>query len=104
MNYDQQDADKEILSTLRQHGDNMFKVRPVLHYSLFDDKKSLQVFLDKLKSLSIQAIPTKKPLGARITMSSDMVEKNIFSQIKTVFELVVSSGGKYDGWETEIAN
>ena len=98
----EQEADKEILKTLKEHGDDENIVRPVFHYCIFNDKEALKNLLSQLKQKSISASMTKKPLGAVITMPCDMVEENILRQIKIVSALVTNTGGTYDGWETSI--
>jgi len=98
---DNREADRQILATLLENGDDASATRESRHYGYFKCKKQYKQFM---QFLTEQKTPFKKiaKLGVIIYGESTMQEKDIFALIDSIASLFRTVGGEYDGWETRI--
>jgi hypothetical protein len=102
------DADKGILSALRQHGDTLSKPREITHWAYFESDEARLRFVERCTNAGFEVrgvndgAPGSKKFSVRFAHTDIPNEGavELFGALLT--KMALECGGEYDGWETQV--
>jgi uncharacterized protein (TIGR01619 family) len=103
---------RDVLESLKQHGDKLTAAREICHWSYFPERATRDAFTDQLRAAGFHIkacndTKTKNPDDQRkfaaVYAREGFVDYASINQITLeVFRLTKRFGGDYDGWETQV--